>query len=277
MVRLRLQIHRYCILLVTSFSLIAIMGNLFCFGSAEEHVSTTTSVNSEQDAPVVGDVWRVGFGAGCYWGTEKFIGHVFPQRSDKPNGSIIKGSGKVGFMGPKVAKSNPSYEDVCTGRTGHVEVYDLSFTGGAAYFEAMLKFFYMIHDPTTKDRQGNDRGTQYASVVYCYNQEQFDIATRVKDEVQALINSKHITVYSSVRVTTDIRHTKDASPFFEVRACVRVCMCVSLVLVTHSPSHHSPSFSQPHQAHKEHQDYLTANPSGYCNHGFKLTTWPQAS
>jgi len=255
------------------------MGNLFCF-SSEENINTSSSVNpnsEQQDAPS-GDVWRVGFGAGCYWGTEKFIGNVFPQRSDNPKGSIIKGSGKVGFMGPKVAKSNPSYEEVCTGRTGHVEVYDLSFTGGAAYFEAMVKFFFMIHDPTTKDRQGNDRGTQYASVVYCYNQEQFDIATRVKEQVQALMNSKHINAYSSVRVSTDIRHTKDASPFFEVRVCVCVCVCVPCVFLVRITPHPPLPLLLPlrrHQAHKEHQDYLTANPSGYCNHGLKFKTWPQ--
>lgn len=180
-------------------------------------------------------------------GTEKFIGHVFPQRSDNPLGRIVSGSGKVGFKGPSSAPANPTYEDVCTGRTGHVEVYDFEFTGGADYFEAILKFFFMIHDPTTLNRQGNDKGTQYASVVYCYNQEEFKIATRIKEEVQQLLNTKALPsqAYSSVRVSTDIRLAQDASPFFA--------------------------------AHKEHQDYLAKNPNGYCNHGFKFKSWPSSA
>jgi len=237
------------------------MGNLFCFSSSEDDVNATTTGTKYIANPDIAipdsdqnelksesnedEVWRVGLGAGCYWGTEKFIGNAFPKRSDNPTGSLVQGSGQVGFMGPASAPSNPSYEDVCTGRTGHVEVYDVSFKGGAAYFEAMLKFFYMIHDPTTQNRQGNDTGTQYASVIYCYNQEQFAIATKVKEQVQTYINTKQIKAYSSVRVTTDIRLTKDASPFFA--------------------------------AHKEHQDYLTKNPNGYCNHGFKFKEWPQPS
>jgi len=119
----------------------------------------------------------------------------------------------------------------------------------------MLIFAVLSHTSTSRPmlllpcthhvalRAGNDKGTQYASVIYCYNEEQFAVATRVKEQVQSLINSKDINAYSSVRVTTDVRHTKDASPFFP--------------------------------AHKEHQDYLTKNPTGYCNHGFKIKTWPQ--
>jgi len=140
------------------------MGNLFCFSSSENDVNATNGTkytadpNADQNAAEnnSGDIWRVGFGAGCYWGTEKFIGNVFPTRADNPAGSLVEGSGQVGFMGPASSPANPSYEDVCTGRTGHVEVYDVSFTGGAAYFEALVKFFFMIHDPTTANRQGED-------------------------------------------------------------------------------------------------------------------------
>jgi peptide-methionine (S)-S-oxide reductase len=143
-------------------------------------------------------------------------------------------------MGPKDAPKNPSYKDVCTGKTGHVEVYDVEFTGGAEYFEAMIKFLFMFHDPTTLNRQGNDQGSQYASVIYCYNKEEYDIATKVKEEVQQFVNKKLIKGYSSFRVSTDIRMVE--APFFE--------------------------------AHKEHQKYLEMNPTGYCNHGFKFKEWP---
>ena len=107
---------------------------------------------------------RVAFGAGCYWGTEKFLRHNFATKTSVP-GRIEHG--QVGFLGPKTAPTNPSYQDVCTGTTGHVEVYDLEFQGGEAYFEAMVRFFFQFHDPTTMNKQGNDAGTQYASVVGC--------------------------------------------------------------------------------------------------------------
>jgi len=75
-------------------------------------------------------------------------------------------------MGPEGSKSNPTYREVCTGKTGHVEVYDFEFEGDEKTFEDLCKHFYMWHDPTTMNRQGNDRGTQYASAVFCYDETQ---------------------------------------------------------------------------------------------------------
>lgn len=218
------------------------MGNIFCSKNADSEVSQSLTSNPSTSSASEGQRWRVGLGAGCYWGTEKFISHIFPARSGLPMGAILPG-GQVGFMGPKNSPSNPSYKDVCTGKTGHVEVYDFEFTGGAPYFEAIIRFFFMFHDPTTANRQGGDTGTQYASVVYCYNDEEVEIVNKVKADVQALLNAKLLKgAYSSVRVTTDVRKVSDSSPFFA--------------------------------AHAEHQDYLTANPNGYCNHGFKFKEWP---
>lgn len=180
-------------------------------------------------------------GAGCYWGTEKFIARTFPKQSDLPAGKII--SGQVGFMGPKSAPANPSYEDVCSGQTGHVEVYKFEFSGGEEFYEAVIRYFFTFHDPTTSNRQGNDTGTQYASVIFCYNQAQFDIATRIKNSVQVLLNSGALKgAYQSVRVTTDIRMTDNSSPFYP--------------------------------AHTEHQDYLSKNVNGYCNHKIRIDKWP---
>lgn len=231
----------------------AVQSVLCNFGSSDgyefpEDIPVFPSASRDENEEGYG-TWKVGLGAGCYWGTEKFILHKFPKREGLPEGRII--SGKVGFMGPKKCQQKdgeykgPSYKEVCSGKTHYVEVYHCEFEGGPAYFEAMIRYFFMFHDPTTKDKQGSDVGTQYASVIYCFNKKQFDIAHKVKQEVQELLNSGKLPkkAYSSVRVQTDIR--KAESPFFP--------------------------------AHAEHQDYLTENPHGYCNHGMKFKDWPTIS
>jgi peptide-methionine (S)-S-oxide reductase len=179
------------------------------------------------------------FGAGCYWGTEKFFRHDFSKKY--LDMGIIQ-EGEVGFMGPANAPPNPNYRDVCTGTTGHVEVYDLKYSGGDAYYEEMVRFFFQFHDPTTLNRQGNDRGTQYASVIYCYTDKQFEIATRVKKELQELLDLKKIKGYKEKEVMTDIRQS---TMFFP--------------------------------AHAEHQDFLMNNPNGYCNHRMRFNVWPNLS
>lgn len=143
-------------------------------------------------------------------------------------------------MGPADAKKNPSYKEVCSGSTGHVEVYDLEYDGGEQTFEQLVKFFFQFHDPTTFNKQGNDAGTQYASVIYCYDVKQMNIASRVKDELQQLLDSGKLeNVYSGNRVTTSIRK---ATIFYP--------------------------------AHEEHQEYLAKNPNGYCNHRIRIKEWP---
>jgi peptide-methionine (S)-S-oxide reductase len=178
---------------------------------------------------------RACFGAGCYWGTEKYFRHDFAKKNK--NGSISDCA--VGFMGPASAPANPSYQDVCSGRTGHVEVFEFSFTGGAEYYEALVRFFFQFHDPTTQDRQGNDKGTQYASAIFCYDQTQFEIATRVKNELQAILHKHKLNCFNGPTVSTDIRMKSTFYP-----------------------------------AHQEHQDYLAKNPNGYCNHRIRFTEWP---
>ncbi len=163
----------------------------------------------------------------------------FTKRPNLPPGELLEGA--VGFMGPRSAPANPDYALVCTGTTKHVEVYDVKFKGGEEYFEAMLQFYFMFHDPTTRDRQGGDRGTQYASVVYCYNRTQFEIATRVKTELQDHLNKRRLgRAFTSSRIFTDIRMVQ----------------------------------AQFYPAHLDHQEYLDKNPDGYCNHGVKFSKWP---
>jgi len=179
---------------------------------------------------------RACFGAGCYWGTDKFFKVDFNKKF--PN--TIK-SGMVGFMNPDPnGQKKPSYREVCTGRTGHVEVYDFEWTGDATTYENMVKFFFQFHDPTTLDRQGNDRGTQYASAIFCYDEEQKKIAQKVKAELQELINKGKIGNYASKTVTTAIH---DATTFYAAQG--------------------------------DHQDYLVNNPFGYCNHAYRFKDWPK--
>jgi len=99
------------------------------------------------------------FGAGCFWGVQKEF--------DKIKGVI---STTVGYMGGTT--KNPSYEDVCTNKTGHVEVLDLIFDPEIISFEKLIEIFFNIHNPTTKDRQGPDIGTQYKSIIFYHNDKQ---------------------------------------------------------------------------------------------------------
>lgn len=109
------------------------------------------------------------FGGGCFWCVEA----VFLQ---------LKGVEKVvsGYAGGDIA--HPSYEDICTGETNHAEVILIDFDESQIRFEQLLHVFFAIHDPTTLNRQGNDIGTQYRSVIYYLNDEQ-------QQQSQAMIES----------------------------------------------------------------------------------------
>jgi len=111
------------------------------------------------------------FGAGCFWGVEAAFQH-------------IKGilSTNVGYMGGHL--KNPTYEDVCTDKTGHVEVINITFDSKKISYEQLLDIFWDIHDPTQLNRQGLDRGTQYRSVIFYYNQKQKRIAELSKKKLQ---------------------------------------------------------------------------------------------
>jgi len=88
----------------------------------------------------------------------------------------------VGFMGGKA--KNPTYEQVCSGKTGHAEVLQVEYNKDKVKYEDLLKFFWRMHDPTTLNRQGNDMGTQYRSAVFYHNEEQQRLAQKVKEEIQ---------------------------------------------------------------------------------------------
>jgi peptide-methionine (S)-S-oxide reductase len=112
------------------------------------------------------------FGAGCFWGVES----AFRQ---------VKGvtDAAVGYAGGTT--KNPTYQDVCTDRTGHAEVVELDFDPAQVSYEELVRVFFEIHDPTTLNRQGPDFGKQYRSVIFFHDPQQEATARKIKDELDA--------------------------------------------------------------------------------------------
>ena len=111
-------------------------------------------------------------GAGCFWGVEEILRSV-PGVLDT----------EVGYSGGST--ENPRYEDVKTGRTGHAEVLRVDFDPSQISYAEILDYFFRLHNPTTKNQQGNDVGSQYRSVIFYYDEQQKEIAERKKLEVEA--------------------------------------------------------------------------------------------
>jgi len=111
------------------------------------------------------------FGAGCFWGVEAAF-------------QCVKGvvSTSVGYMGGWLA--NPTYPDVCSGKTGHVEVVEVAYDPSIVSYEELLNVFWSIHDPTSLNRQGPDIGSQYRSVIFYYTAEQEVAARASKEQLQ---------------------------------------------------------------------------------------------
>jgi peptide-methionine (S)-S-oxide reductase len=109
-------------------------------------------------------------GAGCFWGVESAF-----------RGLAGVTDTAVGYMGGTLA--NPSYQDVCTDRTGHAEVVQLEFDPAQISYEELLRTFFEIHDPTTLNRQGPDYGKQYRSVIFFHDESQEGAARKLKDEL----------------------------------------------------------------------------------------------
>jgi peptide-methionine (S)-S-oxide reductase len=157
---------------------------------------------------------RAVVGMGCFWGAER----VFWQAP----GVFTTAVGYAGGYTP-----NPTYEEVCSGRTGHAEVVLAVFDPAATSFEEMLRLFWENHDPTQGMRQGNDLGTQYRSAVYCA-----DEAQRAAAEASRERYSKALERAGHDAITTEIAA---AGPFY---------------------------YAEPY-----HQQYLAKNPNGYCGLG----------
>ena len=131
------------------------------------------------------------FGAGCFWHVEEAFRH-------------LKGvtSTTVGYMGGTL--KNPTYEDVCTNKTGHVEVVEILYHPETISYEELLNVFWDIHDPTTKNRQGPDIGTQYRSVIFYHSLEQKAMAEASKK------NREQSRKYKK-KIVTEIT---EATPFY---------------------------------------------------------------
>ena len=105
------------------------------------------------------DIHRATFGGGCFWGVQA----IFQKQ---PGVSRVLS----GYMGGET--ENPTYQDICTGTTGHAEVVQIEFDPSLVLFETLLEIFYRLHDPTTMNRQGVDTGSQYRSVIYFHSADQ---------------------------------------------------------------------------------------------------------
>jgi peptide-methionine (S)-S-oxide reductase len=161
------------------------------------------------------------FGLGCFWGAE--------QTFWKTPGVISTAVGYAGGFTP-----NPTYGEVCSGRTGHAEVVRVVFDPAVITYAALLRVFWEHHDPTQGMRQGNDHGTQYRSVIHVFDEEQRMAAEASRDAYQAVLARAG---YGAV--TTEIT---DATPFYYAEAY--------------------------------HQQYLDKNPDGYqCSNGTGVA-WP---
>ncbi len=154
------------------------------------------------------------FGLGCFWGAERKFWQV--------DGVYSTAVGYAGGFTP-----NPTYEELCTGMTGHNEVVRVVYDPEKISYEFLLKIFWESHDPTQGMRQGNDTGTQYRSGIYTYGDEQLDIAKKSATKYQeALVKA------GQGEITTEILS--------------------------------APEF---YYAEDHHQQYLAKNPGGYCGLG----------
>ena len=126
---------------------------------------------------------RIVLGGGCFWCIEAVFSNV--------KGVIFAKSGYSGG-----ARANPTYESVCTGVSGHAEVVDIKYDSSVISLEKIIEIFFVVHNPTTLNQQGADRGTQYRSVIYFENKSQKEIILSSIKKAQNNFNDKIVTEVS---------------------------------------------------------------------------------
>src|SRR6266478_5413057 len=171
--------------------------------------------------PFPADFEQAVFGLGCFWGAER----KFWQAP----GVWVTAVGYAGGSTP-----NPTYEEVCSGRTGHTEAVLVVYDPKVTSYEALLKLFWESHDPTQGMRQANDVGTQYRSAIYTFSPQQKALAEATREAYQRQLEAAGLG-----EITTEIR---EAPPFYF--------------------------------AEEYHQQYLAKNPYGYCGLGDTGVTCP---
>lgn len=161
--------------LTTTFSLLLCCFLTACAGQQSVQPNLSMDINTETKEPVTPqptDSLEIAtLGGGCFWCLEAVY-----QSLD----GVVKV--ESGYSGGNV--KNPSYKEVCTGRTGHAEVIQVTFNPSLITYKDVIDIFWHIHDPTTLNRQGNDVGTQYRSVIFYHTEAQKAIAQQSKDEAQ---------------------------------------------------------------------------------------------
>ncbi len=120
------------------------------------------------------------FGAGCFWGIEAAFRRIT---------GVTEAA--VGYMGGSL--ENPTYADVCTGRTGHAEVVEVYFDPDRVYYSAILEVFWDNHNPTTRNRQGPDIGSQYRSAIFFHSPEQETQARASRERRQGQLSRRIVT------------------------------------------------------------------------------------
>jgi peptide-methionine (S)-S-oxide reductase len=177
------------------------------------HTATAHHVNGRPlKGPYPEGLETAMFGLGCFWGAERMFWEM--------DGVWVTAVGYAGGITP-----NPTYQETCTGLTGHTEVVLVVFDPKVVSYADLLKAFWENHDPTQGMRQGNDVGTTYRSAIYTFGPEQHAAAVASRDAYQSSLKT-----WGRGRITTEIEP--------------------------------APTF---YFAEEEHQQYLSKNPHGYCN------------
>lgn len=167
---------------------------------------------SDITAPPTSDQQQVLLGMGCFWGAERLFWQL--------PGVLSTAVGYAGGYTP-----NPTYQEVCSGETGHTEVVKVRFDPAILSFEQLLMTFWQRHDPTQGMRQGNDRGTQYRSAIYTFSELHTTQAIASKHHYQQALSAAHHNALITTEIQTDV-------PFYF--------------------------------AEEYHQQYLAKHPDGYC-------------